>query len=47
MITASGTAFGDANQYALAFQGMEPEPAEEIQTGDGTLLDALTGYTVG
>jgi len=44
---ATGTAFGDANQYALAFNGMEPEPAEEIQTGDGTLLDALTGYTVG
>lgn len=44
---ATGTAFGDANQYALAFQGMEPEPAEEIATSDGTLLDALTGYTVG
>ena len=44
---ATGTAFGDANQYALSFQGIEPEPAEEIQTADGTLLDALTGITVG
>lgn len=44
---ATGTAFGDANQYALSFQGIEPEPAEEIQTADGTLADALTGITVG
>jgi hypothetical protein len=44
---ATGTAFGDMNAYSLAFQGMEPEPAEEIATSDGTLLDALTGYTVG
>ena len=43
----SGTAFGDANQYSLTFQGLEPEPADEIQTADGTLLDALTGFTVG
>ena len=43
----SGTAFGDMNAYALSFQGIEPEPAEEIQTADGTLLDALTGITVG
>jgi len=43
----SGTAFGDANQYALTFQGLEPEPADEISTADGTLLDALTGITVG
>jgi len=35
------------NAYALSFQGIEPEPAEEIQTADGTLLDALTGITVG
>jgi hypothetical protein len=44
---ATGTAFGDANQYALAFQGMEPEPAEEISTSDGTLAVALSGITVG
>ena len=44
---ATGTAFGDANQYALSFQGLEVEPAEEIATSDGTLADALTGYTVG
>lgn len=42
----TGTAFGDANQYALTFQGLEPEPMDEIQTGDGTLLDALSGITV-
>ena len=42
----SGTAFGDANQYALTFSGQEPDPADEIQTTDGTLLDALTGITV-
>ena len=44
---ATGTAFGDANQYALSFQGLEVEPAEEVATSDGTLADALTGYTVG
>tara|TARA_R110000868_G_scaffold147661_1_gene369229 strand:- start:875 stop:1426 length:552 start_codon:yes stop_codon:yes gene_type:complete len=44
---ATGTAFGDANQYALSFQGLESEPAEEIQTPDGTLLSALTTITVG
>jgi len=44
---ATGTAFGDANQYALAFQGMEPEPAEEISTSNGTLDVALSGITVG
>ena len=43
----SGTAFGDANQYALTFQGLEPEPADEIQTSDGTLLSTLSGITVG
>lgn len=42
----SGTAFGDANQYALTFQGLEPEPMDEIQTSDGT-VDFLTGITVG
>lgn len=40
----SGTAFGDANQYALTFQGLEPEPMDEIQTSDGT-VDFLTGIT--
>ena len=42
----SGTAFGDANQYALTFQGLEPEPADEISTADGTLGDALSGIVV-
>jgi hypothetical protein len=41
----SGTAFGDANQYALTFEGLEPEPAQEISTS-GNLTDALTGITV-
>lgn len=43
----TGTAFGDANQYALTFQGLEPEPMDEIQTLDGTLASALSGITVG
>jgi hypothetical protein len=43
----TGTAFGDANQYALTFQGLEPEPGDEIQTSDGTLAVALSGITVG
>ena len=42
----SGTAFGDANQYALTFQGLEPEPMDEISSSDGT-VDFLTGITVG
>lgn len=42
----SGTAFGDANQYALTFQGLEPEPMDEIQTSDGS-VDFLSGITVG
>jgi len=42
----SGTAFGDANAYALTFQGLEPEPMDEIQTADGT-VDFLTGIAVG
>ena len=41
----SGTAFGDANQYALTFQGLEPEPMDEIQTSDGS-VDFLTGISV-
>lgn len=43
---SSGTAFGDANQYSLTFQGLEPEPAFEIQSSDGTLGSALSGITV-
>ena len=43
---ATGTAFGDANQYALTFQGLEPEPMDEIQTSDGT-VDFLSGISVG
>ena len=43
----SGTAFGDANQYALTFQGLEPQPMDEIQSTDGTLDSALTGLVVG
>ena len=42
----SGTAFGDANQYALTFNGQEPEPMNEIQSADGTLASALSGITV-
>jgi hypothetical protein len=43
---ATGTAFGDANQYALTFSGQEPEPADEIQSSNGT-LDMLSGITTG
>jgi len=43
---ATGTAVGDANQYALTFEaGGEPYPAQEITTS-GALTDALTGITV-
>ena len=42
----SGTAFGDANQYALTFQGLEPEPMDEIQSSDGS-VDFLSGISVG
>ncbi len=41
----TGTAFGDANQYSLTFEGLEPQPAQEIATS-GELTDALTGITV-
>jgi len=41
----TGTTFGDANQYALTFEGLEPQPAQEIATS-GALTDALTGITV-
>ena len=42
----TGTAFGDANQYSLTFKGLEPEPAFEVQSSDGTLGAALDGITV-
>lgn len=42
----TGTAFGDANQYALTFEATEPYPAQEITT-DGSLASALTTITVG
>lgn len=42
----SGTAFGDANQYALTFQGLEPEPMDEISTANGELSSILSGITV-
>ena len=41
----TGTTFGDANQYSLTFEGLEPQPAYEITTA-GELTDALTGITV-
>lgn len=41
----TGTAFGDANQYALTFQGLEPEPMDEIKSTNGT-VDFLSGITV-
>lgn len=45
---ATGTAFGDANQYALTFEATEPYPSEEIEpTTQGDLSTALTGITVG
>lgn len=43
---ATGTAFGDANQYALTFQGLEPEPMDEIQSTNGS-VDFLSGIAVG
>ena len=43
----TGTAFGDANQWALTFGGQEPFPADEIQTTGGDLATALSGITVG
>jgi len=41
----TGTAFGDANQYALTFNGQEPLPFTEIST-NGSLSSALSGITV-
>lgn len=41
----TGTALGDANQYALTFEAQEPFPSEEVTTS-GALTDALTGITV-
>lgn len=42
----SGTTFGDANQYALTFQGLEPQPMDEVVTADGTLASVLSGISV-
>jgi hypothetical protein len=41
----TGTAFGDANQYALTFEATEPSPMEEVTT-TGALISALDGITV-
>ena len=41
----SGTAFGDANSYALTFNGQESDPASEISGSD--LTPILSGITVG
>ena len=41
----TGTAFGDANQYALTFEALEPQPMQEISTACD-LTDALSGITV-
>jgi hypothetical protein len=43
---ATGTTYGDANQYSLTFEGLEPEPAFEIATS-GSLATALSGISVG
>ena len=43
----TGTTFGDANQYALTFQGLEPQPMDEVVTTDGTLDSVLSGIVVG
>lgn len=42
----SGVAFGDTNSYNITLTGQEPRPADEVQTSNGTLADALTGITV-
>lgn len=42
----SGTAPGDANQYTLTFEATEPYPAEEIDSTDGDITNALSGITV-
>ncbi len=41
---ATGTAFGDANQYTLTFGGQEPYPANECSGSD--LSAIMTGITV-
>ena len=41
----SGTAFGDANQYQMTFNGQEPDPASEISGSDLTVI--LSGISVG
>jgi len=42
---ATGTAFGDANQYTLTFNGQEPDPASEISGSD--LSAILSGISEG
>tara|TARA_R110000803_G_scaffold38300_3_gene82671 strand:- start:1718 stop:2275 length:558 start_codon:yes stop_codon:yes gene_type:complete len=45
---ATGTAFGDMNGYSLTFQGLEPNPADEISTATGLLTGSLgPGLSVG
>ena len=41
----TGTAFGDANQYLLTFEGQEPEPASELS--GSSLAGVLSGITIG
>ena len=43
---ATGTAYGDANSWTLSFQGLEPNPADFIETTGGDLTTALTGFTL-
>lgn len=42
----TGTAFGDANQYTLTFQGDEPFPASEVSGSTTSFLSALDGITI-
>lgn len=42
----TGTAFGDANQYTLTFQGDEPFPASEVTGSSTTFSGALDGITI-
>jgi len=43
---ATGTAFGDANQYSLTFETTEPQPMWEVKTTLGALSTALSGITI-
>ena len=42
----TGTAFGDANQYSLTFQGDEPFPASEVSGSGTTFVASLDGITI-